>query len=91
MTNEKTKKQTREMNTLEKNLFGVPVFDVPKLIPGFIAVSILAWFSIWLSKFIGVNLLGFEKSPVSPVMLAILLGLIISAVIPLPANSPDNL
>ena len=79
------------MNTLEKNLFGVPVFDVPKLIPGFIAVSILAWFSIWLSKFIGVNLLGFEKSPVSPVMLAILLGLIISAVIPLPASLKPGL
>ena len=91
MTNEKTKKQTRKMNTLEKNLLGVPVIDVPKLIPGFISVSILAWFSIWLSKFIGVNLLGFEKSPVSPVMLAILLGLIISAVIPLPASLKPGL
>ncbi|MES0360068.1 MAG: putative sulfate exporter family transporter [Anaerolineales bacterium] len=91
MTNEKSKQQNRELSTWEKNLLGVPVNDVPKLIPGFFAVSILAWFSIWLSKFIGVNLLGFEKSPVSPVMLAILLGLIISAVIPLPASLKPGL
>lgn len=91
MTNEKTKKQNHELSVWEKNLLGVPVYDVPKLIPGLIAVSILAWFSIWLSKFIGVTLLGFDRSPVSPVMLAILLGLIISAVIPLPASLKPGL
>ncbi|MGD9092235.1 MAG: putative sulfate exporter family transporter [Anaerolineales bacterium] len=89
MTNDK--KQPRKMNTWEKNLLGVSVYDVPKLIPGFIAVSILAWFSIWLSKFIGVTVLGFDKSPVSPVMLAILLGLIISAILPMPASLKPGL
>ena len=73
------------MSTWEKNLLGVPVNDVPKLIPGLIGVSVLAWFSIWLGKFVGETLMGFDKSPISPVMLAILLGLIISAVMPLPA------
>jgi uncharacterized integral membrane protein (TIGR00698 family) len=85
MTNNKTKKQNRKLSTWEKNLLGVPVNDVPKLIPGLIGVSVLAWFSIWLGKFVGETLLGFDKSPISPVMLAILLGLIISALMPLPA------
>ena len=85
MTNNKTKKQNQKLSTWEKNLLGVPVNDVPKLIPGLIGVSVLAWFSIWLGKFVGETLLGFDKSPISPVMLAILLGLIISAVMPLPA------
>jgi uncharacterized integral membrane protein (TIGR00698 family) len=85
MTNNKTKTQNRKLSPWEKNLLGVPVNDVPKLIPGLIGVSILAWFSIWLGKFVGETLLGFDKSPISPVMLAILLGLIISALMPLPA------
>lgn len=85
MTNNKTKMQNRKLSTWEKNLLGVPVNDVPKLIPGLIGVSVLAWFSIWLGKFVGETLLGFDKSPISPVMLAILLGLIISALMPLPA------
>lgn len=91
MPNEKSNKQPRKLSAWEKNILGVPVYDVPKLIPGLIVVSILAWFSIWLSKFIGVNLLGFDRSPVSPVMLAILLGLIISALIPLPASLKPGL
>lgn len=85
MTNNKTKTQNRKLSPWEKNLLGVPVNDVPKLIPGLIGVSVLAWFSIWLGKFVGETLLGFDKSPISPVMLAILLGLIISALMPLPA------
>ena len=74
------------MSPIEKNLLGVTVNEIPKLIPGVIAVSLLAWFSIWLSKYIGVKLLGFDKTPVSPVMLAILLGLIISALVPMPKS-----
>jgi uncharacterized integral membrane protein (TIGR00698 family) len=77
-------KAQRPMNVVEKNLLGVPVYKVPQLIPGAIVVTLLAWLSIWLSKFIGVTLLGFDKSPVSAVMLAILLGLIISYIVPMP-------
>jgi uncharacterized integral membrane protein (TIGR00698 family) len=72
------------MGILEKSLLGVPVGQVPKLLPGLVVTALLAWLSIWLSKFIGVNLMGFEKSPVSAVMMAILLGLIIRNTIPLP-------
>lgn len=65
------------MTIWEKNIFGVPIYDLPKLIPGLLATLALAWASIFMSEFIGKQILGFEKSPVSPVMLAIILGLLI--------------
>ncbi|MCJ7702315.1 MAG: putative sulfate exporter family transporter [Anaerolineales bacterium] len=73
-----------KMSTWEKNLFGIPLTDVPKLIPGAIAVVILTWLSFWLSDFIGSDLMGFDKSPISPVMLAIILGLTVTSLVPLP-------
>ena len=91
MTNQNSTQKSRQLSAWEKNLLGVPLQDTPKLIPGMIVISILAWFCIWLSKFIGVTLLGFDKSPISPVMLAILFGLIISAVVPLPASLKPGL
>ena len=39
---------------------------------------ISAFLAIYLSKLIGVSLLGFKKSPLSPIIFAILLGLIIN-------------
>jgi len=84
MTASKPKAQARKMSTWEKNLLGVPINDVPKLIPGLVVASLLAWLSIWLSKFIGVNILGFSKTPISAVTLAILFGIIIAAIIPMP-------
>ena len=39
---------------------------------------VTALFAIYLSKLIGIGLLGFEKSPLSPIIFAILLGLIIN-------------
>jgi uncharacterized integral membrane protein (TIGR00698 family) len=72
------------MSTWERSLLGVPVETVPALLPGLVAAILLGWFSIWLSEFIGISLMGFDRTPVSAVMLAILLGLITSAVVPLP-------
>ena len=79
-----TTQPTRKMNALEKALLGVTINQVPSLLPGLLVAVLLAWLSIWLSDWIGETLLGFKKSPVSAVMLAILLGLIISAVMPMP-------
>ena len=67
------------------NLFGVKVGQVPSLLPGVLAAALLAWLSIWLSEFVGVSLMGFEKTPISAVMVAIVLGLIIGNLIRLPA------
>jgi uncharacterized integral membrane protein (TIGR00698 family) len=72
------------MGALEKNLLGVPLEQSPTLLPGLVVATLLAWLSIVLSRWIGVSLLGFVKSPISAVMLSISLGLIIGAVIPLP-------
>ncbi|MBI9046290.1 MAG: putative sulfate exporter family transporter [Anaerolineaceae bacterium] len=75
---------TRKITAWEQNLLGVPITDLPKLIPGMLAVSVLTWASIWISEFIGKQLMGFEKSPISPVMLAIILGLLIGVLIQKP-------
>ncbi|OGO20678.1 MAG: hypothetical protein A2Z14_19100 [Chloroflexi bacterium RBG_16_48_8] len=73
------------MNLIEKNVLGVKVDQVPKIIPGLVVASLLAWLSTWLSEFLGVDVLPFEKSPISAVMMAILLGLIIGNILTLPS------
>jgi len=45
---------------------------------------LLAWLSGVLSDWIGTALLGFEKSPVSSVMVAVVLGMIAGNIVPLP-------
>ncbi len=74
----------RPMKQWEDAFFGVRVGRIPHLFPGLMAVIILAIMSIWLSEFIGVDLLGFNKSPVSAVMIALLLGIAIGSTIGLP-------
>jgi uncharacterized integral membrane protein (TIGR00698 family) len=74
----------RKKSTWEKNLLGVRVDQVPSLLPGLVMAILLAALSIWLSDFAGKTLLHFDKTPISPVMLAILLGLILGALLPLP-------
>jgi uncharacterized integral membrane protein (TIGR00698 family) len=78
------KKADRTMTAWERNLLGVSANDLPQLLPGILAVSILTWISFWASEFIGIQLMGIEKSPVSPVMLAIILGLLIGVVVNVP-------
>jgi len=85
MNNNTTTKSTYELSIWGKNLLGLSIRQIHTLLPGFLVASLLAWVSTWLSKFIGISLMGFEKTPVSAVMMAILLGLIISNLIPLPA------
>lgn len=79
------------MSIWEKNLLGVSVRNLPALMPGVLAVSVLAWLSIGVSDFIGIEMMGLEKSPVSPVMLAIVLGLLISSLVHIPANFKPGL
>jgi uncharacterized integral membrane protein (TIGR00698 family) len=73
-----------EIGFLERNLLGLQIEQVPKIIPGFVAATLLALLSIWLSNYIGVEWLHFKKSPVSAVMMAILLGLIMGNIFTLP-------
>jgi len=78
------KSQTKGMNYLEKSLFGVPISKVHTILPGLLVVILLAVVSIWLSDLIGVSLMGFEKSPISAVMICLVLGLVIRNVFKLP-------
>ena len=73
-----------QVSAWEKNLFGVSSRELPHLFPGVFLVAVLTWFSSWLSELIGTRWMGFEKSPVSPVILAILLGLGIASLVRLP-------
>ena len=77
------KETTRKMTALEKNLLGITINDLPTLIPGLLAAAALTWLSFWLSDLIGVRLMGFDKSPISPVLLAIVLGMGMGMVIPM--------
>ena len=45
---------------------------------GILIPVITASFAILISEFIGINLLGFNKSPVSPIIVSILLGLLLN-------------
>jgi len=86
-----TKRPARKMSVWEKNLLEVTVDEVLQLPPGLLVAGLLAWLSIWLSNYIGVTLMGFEKTPISAVMMAILLGLIIGNTIPLPTSLKPGL
>ena len=74
----------KSMNYLEKSLFGVPISKIHTILPGLVVVILLAVVSIWLSDLIGVTLMGFEKSPISAVMICLILGLVIRNVFKLP-------
>jgi len=67
-----------------KSLFGVPFSKIYTILPGLVLVILLAIFSMWFSDFLGITLLGFEKSPISAVMICLILGLIINNVLKLP-------
>lgn len=56
------------------------------VLPGLILALILAFAGQYLSKFIGIDLMGLPKSPVSAIMMAIILGIIIRNTISLPAT-----
>jgi len=80
-----TAETSREMRGWEKLLLGVRLQDASSLLPGLFVAVLLAWLSIWLSDFIGLRLMGMDKSPVSAGMMAILLGLIVNNVVALPS------
>ena len=52
--------------------------------PGLALVTLIAVASMWLADFIGKDLLGFAKSPISAVMVAMLVGLLLRNLVQLP-------
>lgn len=51
------------------------------IIPGIALTTIIGLISLWISDFIGINILGYDKSPISSVMVAILMGILISNIV----------
>ena len=74
----------RQPTAIEKSLLGTTVEGIPRLLPGLLVAALLAWASIRLCEWVGCDLMGFAKTPISAVTTAILLGLILNNVLPLP-------
>ena len=55
------------------------------ILPGLLLALVLAFAGQFLSEFIGIDLMGLPKSPISAIMMAIILGIIIRNTITLPA------
>lgn len=55
------------------------------VLPGLTLAAVLALLGHYLAEFIGVTLMGLPKSPISPIMMAILLGIFVRNATPLPA------
>ena len=55
------------------------------ILPGLLLALVLAFAGQFLSDFIGIDLMGLPKSPISAIMMAIILGIIIRNTITLPA------
>lgn len=56
-----------------------------QVMPGFVLAVVIAWLGLLTSEWVGRYLLGFEKSPISGIMMAIVLGLIVSNAVKLPS------
>ena len=56
------------------------------VLPGLFLALVLAFAGQYLSKLIGIDLMGLPKSPISAIMMAIILGIIIRNTISLPAS-----
>ncbi|MGI9236224.1 MAG: YeiH family protein [Woeseiaceae bacterium] len=56
------------------------------VLPGLVLALVLAFAGQYLSDFIGKDLMGLPKSPISAIMMAILLGIIIRNTLSLPAS-----
>jgi len=55
------------------------------VMPGLALTVVVAWLGLSASGWIGTGLLGFEKSPVSGIMLAIVFGMVVGNAVRLPA------
>ncbi len=74
----------RKISLVERGLLGLGIDEAHLLLPGLFLTVCLALASARLSETIGVSLLGFERSPVSAVIVAIALGMLLGNIFPFP-------
>lgn len=65
--------------------------DLAEILPGFLLAVVVGYLSFLLSEIIGEDLLSFDKSPISPVMLAIIIGILASNLISIPKSCDAGL
>lgn len=80
----KVGRTARRRGSGQNTLTGVPWNRIHTLVPGAVFTALIAFLSIKLSDFVGIALMGFEKSPVSSVMVAVIAGVIIRNTVNLP-------
>lgn len=73
-------------SALEDALLGLPLAAAPGLIPGVLAAVAVAALGSILAELIGTRLLGFDQSPISPIMVAILVGMAVANLIRTPKS-----
>ena len=62
---------------IEKIVSGTVVKNIPKLIPGIVLAFLIWYVSEIFCNFIGKTLMGFKSSPVSTIMVTIIIGILI--------------
>ena len=71
-------------SAMENHLLGLSYREVPALLPGIALAALVAAGGMWLARFLGATVLGFSRSPISSIMTAMLIGLAIGNLLPLP-------
>jgi len=65
----------RPLSRLEETILGVRLQDIPKLLPGLLLAAAITAIATWLTGFLSEIVFGLGKSPISAIMVAILIGL----------------
>ncbi len=60
-------------------------FSLYRIFPGIFLCFTIAYTGIYVSSLIGENILNLDKSPISPIMLSIIIGLIVGNIIKIPS------
>ena len=71
--------------------FSSKIQETKVISPGLLLAVIVGYFSFLISEIIGEDILSFEKSPISPVMLAIIIGIFASNLISIPKSFDPGL
>lgn len=74
----------RSPSRIERMTLGVPIGQAPALLPGLLASVLVAWVGVVAADWIGLRLLGFQQNPISPIMVAIIVGMAVANLVPVP-------
>jgi uncharacterized integral membrane protein (TIGR00698 family) len=76
--------KTPDRHPIENTRIARPGKGLLDLLPGLALAAVVAWLGIRSSAWIGQDLMGFPKSPISGIMMAIVIGLLVGNIFSLP-------